>query len=398
MPRFRFRDDPQQQVATISHRLQTKKGGDTGASSPPARARARHHRSNAQSHRGNAPWIPTKSTSKPSTKHARKNVTRSKQKTDTEKTYSFQWDEEFLLPGVSDSAIIIFTVLHQAPTRAVCLGQALVEPKRFKKNMEHVCTIALEKKQVKVPLGGEEAKIANIDLAKPGKLTFTIRRGMGIKAGGASSCDAHCSEVNGPIPEEINTLALAEGQVRGRQNESPPPAAGYTKERDDGNTHANRDERNSHGGSKSKRQSRSIADTAHTVEPATATPTTTPPRPPLGTTGKTGTTMKLGDLSTVWWVCVWQGVIKVFRHVGDAQAKLTLPLDRWTVASAEEEPGGRPARPDLWLVSASPKRWLVLRCVSRKDKLRFEEIIARNQAGLAQRAPAIVEKAVESTY
>ncbi|CAM9584232.1 unnamed protein product, partial [Ectocarpus sp. 12 AP-2014] len=385
IPLARFRDDPQQQVETISHRLQTKKGGDAGASSPPAAAHVHHHHhhhhhsSNAQSHHGDAPSIPTKSASKSSTKHARKNVAGSKQKAGTEKTYNFQWDEEFLLPGVSDSATIIFTVLHQAPTRAVCLGQTFVEPKRFKKNMEHVCTVALAKKQVEVPSAphnrGEEARIANIDSAKPGKLTFTIRK--------ASSCDAHCSEVSGPIAEEINTLALAEGQVRGRQNESTPPVIGHTKERD-GNTHASHDEKNSQGGSKSKQQ-------------APATPTTTPPRGRLGTTGKTGTTVKVGDLSTVWWVCVWQGVLKIFRNLGDAQAKLTLPLDRWTIAPAEEVPGGRPSRPDLWLVSASPKRWLVLRCVSKVDKLRFEEIIARNQAGLAQRAPAIVETTVEST-
>ncbi|CAM9437338.1 unnamed protein product, partial [Ectocarpus fasciculatus] len=367
--RARFRDDPSQQVETISHRLQTKKGGDAGTSPPPAAAHARHHHhSNAQSHHGDAASIPTKSTTKSSTKHVRKNVAGSKPKAGTEKTYSFQWDEEFLLPGVSDSATIIFTVLHQAPTRAVCLGQAFVEPKQFKKNVEHLCTVTLAKKQVEVPSEphnhGEEARIGNIESAKPGKLTK------------ASFCDAHCSEVNGPIAEEINTLALAEGQVRGRQNESTPPVTGYTKERD-GNTHAIHDRRNSHG--------------------ATATPTTAPPRAPLGTTGKTGTTMKLGDLSTVWWVCVWQGVLKIFRNLGDAQAKLILPLDRWTVAPAEEEPGGRPARPDLWLVCASPKRWLVLRCVSRVDKLRFEEIIARNQAGLAQRAPAIVEKTAEST-
>ncbi|CAM9410512.1 unnamed protein product [Ectocarpus sp. 6 AP-2014] len=377
MPRARSRDDPLQQVETISHRLQTKKGGDAGPSSPPAAGHAHHHHhSNAQSHHADAPSIPTKSTSKSSTKHARKNVAGSKQKTGTEKTYSFQWDEEFLLPGVSDSATIIFTVLHQAPTRAVCLGQTFVEPKRFKKNVEHVCTVALAKKQVEVPSAqhnrGEEARIANIRQAS--RITcFTIRK--------ASSCDAHCSEVNGPIAEEISTLALAEGQVRGRQNESTPPVIGHTKERD-GNTHASHDEKNSHG-TKSKQQ-------------ATATPTTTPPRGRLGATGKTGTTMKVGDLSTVWWVCVWQGVLKIFRNLGDAQAKLTLPLDRWTIAPAEEEPGGRPARPDLWLVSASPKRCLVLRCVSKVDKLRFEEIIARNQACLVQRAPAIVETTVES--
>ncbi|CAN0359436.1 unnamed protein product, partial [Ectocarpus sp. 8 AP-2014] len=307
MPRARSRDDPQQQVETISHRLQTKKGGEAGASSPPAAGHAHHHHhSNAQSHHADAPSIPPKSTSKSSTKHARKNVAGSKQKTGTEKTYSFQWDEEFLLPGVSDSATIIFTVLHQAPTRAVCLGQTFVEPKRFKKNMEHVCTVALAKKQVEVPSAphnrGEEVRIANIDSAKPGKLTFTIRK--------ASSCDAHCSEVNGPIAEEINTLALAEGQVRGRQNESTPPAIGHTKERD-GNTHAGHDEKNSHC-SKSKQQ-------------ATAAPTTTQPRGRLGAIGKTGTTMKVGDMSTVWWVCVWQGVLKIFRNLGDAQAKVAEP-------------------------------------------------------------------------
>lgn len=54
---------------------------------------------------------------------------------------------EYLLPGVSDSATIIFTVLHQAPTKVVCLGQALVEPKQFSRNEEHVQTVALAKQQ-----------------------------------------------------------------------------------------------------------------------------------------------------------------------------------------------------------------------------------------------------------
>lgn len=61
---------------------------------------------------------------------------------------------EFLLPGVSDSATIIFTVLHQAPTRLVCLGQALVGPKHFKKGVEHVKTVPLGKQQASSSIHG----------------------------------------------------------------------------------------------------------------------------------------------------------------------------------------------------------------------------------------------------
>lgn len=56
--------------------------------------------------------------------------------------------QEFLLPGVSDSATIIFTILHQAPTRVVCLGQALVDPRVFSRTEEHVRTVPLTKQQV----------------------------------------------------------------------------------------------------------------------------------------------------------------------------------------------------------------------------------------------------------
>lgn len=55
---------------------------------------------------------------------------------------------EFLLPGVSDAATIVFTVMHQAPARAVCLGQALVQPKRFRRAGEHELTVTLTKQHV----------------------------------------------------------------------------------------------------------------------------------------------------------------------------------------------------------------------------------------------------------
>ncbi|CAN0446058.1 unnamed protein product, partial [Laminaria digitata] len=56
--------------------------------------------------------------------------------------------KEYFLPGVSDSATIVFTVLHQAPTRAVCLGQALARPMNFPRIGQHVKTVALSKQQV----------------------------------------------------------------------------------------------------------------------------------------------------------------------------------------------------------------------------------------------------------
>ncbi|CAM9179734.1 unnamed protein product, partial [Hapterophycus canaliculatus] len=251
------RDDPQQQVETISHRLQTKKGGDTGHSATAAAAASashteKHHSDNSsssdnhpaahghhhpQSHDVGGPSASvSKSTS--SAARARKHATGSKEKAGAEKVFGFHWDEEFLLPGVSDSATIIFTVLHQAPTRVVCLGQALVEPKQFSKNEEHVRTIPLAKQQVVVPSGpqyrGEEARIVNAEWVKPGNLTFSIRK--------SSYCDAHCSEVNGPIVEEINTLALAESQAVRRRDELAPAA------KRDLQKQANKTTRESHDG------------------------------------------------------------------------------------------------------------------------------------------------------
>ncbi|CAM9289003.1 unnamed protein product, partial [Scytosiphon promiscuus] len=358
------RDDPQQQVETISHRLQTKKGGDAGHATTAAAAASteKHHHDNSGSPNhhptanGNQHPLPddvggtstfsAKSTS--SAVRARKHATGSKEKAGGEKTFGFHWDEEFLLPGVSDSATIIFTILHQAPTRVVCLGQALIEPKRFSKNEEHVRTIPLAKQQVVVPSGpqyrGEEARMINADWAKPGNLTFSIRK--------STYCDAHCSEVNGPIVEEINTLALAESQPVRRRDEVAPAA-----------------KRELHKHPHNKRHSPGANAGAHPAEAAPAAPAT-PAR--LGITGRAGTGgvhVKAGDLSTVWWACVWLGELKLFRHIGDAHAKarkctfiLTLPLERWSPAleADEEEEGGEPktARRDLRLFSASHKRYL----------------------------------------
>lgn len=58
---------------------------------------------------------------------------------------------EYLLPGVSDSASIAFTVLHQAPMKTVCLGQALILPKQFSRIGEHTVRVSLGKQQVSTP-------------------------------------------------------------------------------------------------------------------------------------------------------------------------------------------------------------------------------------------------------
>lgn len=52
--------------------------------------------------------------------------------------------------------------------------------------------------------------------------------------------------------------------------------------------------------------------------------------------------MKSGDLSTVWWVCVWQGRVRVFRNIADANAKVSGRAggQRWVVC-ASGRGGGR---------------------------------------------------------
>ncbi|CAN0060611.1 unnamed protein product, partial [Pylaiella littoralis] len=379
------RDNSQQQVETISHRLPTKRGGDIGHGAPSASAASATAAAAAQgshahgneghgSGRGHRHSVGSGAASAPSksTMNARKHAVGAKEKPGSEKTYNFQWDEEFLLPGVSDSATIVFTILHQAPTRVVCLGQVLVEPRAFTKNEEHVRTVSLAKQQVMVSSGpqqrGAETRIANADCVKPGKFTFTIRK--------SSYCDGHCSEMNGPIVEEVNTLAQAESQAGGRLEDPALTAAASPASKD---INAHKHKRSSHGGKRS-----------HTPEPANTAPVQ---RSSLGTTGRAATEsvhMKSGDLSTVWWVCVWQGRLRIFRRIGDAHAKLVLPLDRWSLEPealpTEDEISAKTMmRRDLKLFSAHPKRWIVFRCATRADKIRWEEVIARNKAGLTRR-------------
>lgn len=54
-------------------------------------------------------------------------------------------------------------------------------------------------------------------------------------------------------------------------------------------------------------------------EPAHDTPTT--PQP-LATSSRGH--VKVGDLSTVWWACVWQGQLRIYRHMGDAHPKVRI--------------------------------------------------------------------------
>lgn len=55
---------------------------------------------------------------------------------------------ECLLPGVPSTATVVFTVLHQAPTRAVCLGQACVSPLSCKSEGGHLGTASLTPRKV----------------------------------------------------------------------------------------------------------------------------------------------------------------------------------------------------------------------------------------------------------
>lgn len=57
-----------------------------------------------------------------------------------------------------------------------------------------------------------------------------------------------------------------------------------------------------------------------------ATPQPLSPSPP-GAAGRTNANRvhKTGDLSTVWWACVWQGHLRVYRSLGDSNPKVRAP-------------------------------------------------------------------------
>eukprot|EP00904_Undaria_pinnatifida_P013799 jgi/Undpi1/954/HiC_scaffold_10.g04418.m1 len=357
------------EMQTFFHQLPTKKGGDAGASDSVA--------------------------------SVNKKGARAGRKLAVDKTAIFQWEEEFFLPGVSDAATIVFTVLHQAPTRAVCLGQALARPKNFPKTGKHVKTVALSKQQVAVYSGGQsqkdEARITNADWVKPGQITFSISSTSSPlvpapavcptrvsdscymmvtespQTRKSSYCDSRCAEIYGPIAEEVNTLALAESHAAKREESTHPLAA-------TGGTSLE----GARGGGHVKRGHPGTAGSHHeSAEPSLLTSGSLKGvggggggggGAVVGGRAGFGLHIKAGDMTTVWWACVWLGRLRLYRNMVDPQPKLNLVLDGW--AALAEDVGTKTLR----LVSPSSKRWLVLRCSKNSDAGRWRDVLARNCA------------------